>query len=245
MTEAELLSRLLYRDGMILIVNKPAGLPVHSGPKGGQNLEQYFHHLQFGLPSPPALAHRLDRDTSGCLILGRHRKALRRMGILFQGGNVSKTYWALCQGRPATPSGTIDFRLTKKSHQGKGWWMKVDPAGMETITDYQELGHGVWRGSEVSWIEAKPKTGRTHQIRVHLAELGCPIWGDPVYGADAAKHYAAQSSLMLHARSVSFPLQDKKPPVAAQAPVPDHMIEGLQACGWSGDAPSKDPSPEQ
>ena len=93
-------ARLLYRDGLILVLDKPAGLPVHAGPGGGPNLEQCFDALRFGLPAPPGLAHRLDRDTSGCLVLGRHRKALSKLGRLFQGGLVDKTYWAVVVGAP-------------------------------------------------------------------------------------------------------------------------------------------------
>src|SRR4051812_13109839 len=100
MTPEALHSRILYRDGLVLVIDKPAGLPVHAGPGGGPNLERSFDQLRFGLPHPPALAHRLDRDTSGCLVLGRHRKALARLGRLFQAGLVGKTYWAIVEGMP-------------------------------------------------------------------------------------------------------------------------------------------------
>ena len=100
MTEEELLARLLYRDGLMLVIDKPAGIAVHRGPKGGENLEDYFHVLRFGLPRNPALAHRLDRDTSGCLVLGRHHKALEKLGLLFKQGKVEKIYWAIVEGEP-------------------------------------------------------------------------------------------------------------------------------------------------
>src|SRR5207244_10756712 len=103
MTPEEIVARLIYRDGLMLVIDKPAGLAVHKGPKGGESLEDYFGALRFGLPRPPALAHRLDRDTSGCLVLGRHRKALAALGRLFKSGQVGKTYWALVAGRP-TPA---------------------------------------------------------------------------------------------------------------------------------------------
>jgi tRNA pseudouridine32 synthase/23S rRNA pseudouridine746 synthase/23S rRNA pseudouridine1911/1915/1917 synthase len=90
--------RILYRDGLVLVIDKPAGVPVHAGPRGGPNLEAGFAALRFGLPRPPALAHRLDRDTSGCLVLGRHPKALRRLGMLFAEGKIEKTYWAAAAG---------------------------------------------------------------------------------------------------------------------------------------------------
>src|SRR5499425_829090 len=113
MTSEEMLARLLYRDGLMLVVDKPAGLPVHRGPKGGDAFEDYFDALRFGLPHAPALAHRLDRDTSGCLVLGRHRKALSKLGKLFQGGRVEKTYWAVTDGVPAEREGRIELPLAK------------------------------------------------------------------------------------------------------------------------------------
>jgi len=103
MTAEEIVARLVYRDGLMLVIDKPAGLAVHKGPKGGESLEDYFDALRFGLPRAPALAHRLDRDTSGCLVLGRHPKALRRLGRLFAEGKVEKTYWAVVVGIPAPP----------------------------------------------------------------------------------------------------------------------------------------------
>src|SRR5215211_3569249 len=113
--DLDLQSRLLYRDGMMLIIDKPAGLPVHAGPKGGPNLSAYLDQLRFGLPRPPELAHRLDKDTSGCLVLGRHAKALAKLGKLFAGGRVQKTYWAIVEGGPAEDAGRIDMALAKKS----------------------------------------------------------------------------------------------------------------------------------
>src|SRR5262245_48927150 len=95
LTAEEILARVLYRDGLVIVVDKPAGIPVHAGFGGGPNLEQSFVHLTFGLPKPPSLAHRLDRDTSGCLVLGRHTKALRELGAMFEDGRVRKTYWAV------------------------------------------------------------------------------------------------------------------------------------------------------
>jgi 23S rRNA-/tRNA-specific pseudouridylate synthase len=100
MTPEEMLARLLYRDGLMLVIDKPAGFAVHRGPKGGESLEDYFDALRFGLPRNPALAHRLDKDTSGCLVLGRHRKALALIGKLFKQGKIGKTYWAVVEGAP-------------------------------------------------------------------------------------------------------------------------------------------------
>src|SRR5271167_2055929 len=177
MTPDELLGRLLYRDGLMLIIDKPAGLPVHAGPRGGANLEAWFDALRFGLPHPPALAHRLDRDTSGCLVLGRHPKALRRLGALFAAGKIEKVYWAVVAGKPAEPEGTIDAPLRKETRR-TGWRMEIDPAGQRAVTGYRVLASAEGR----SWLELRPRTGRTHQIRVHCATLGCPVVGDPTYG---------------------------------------------------------------
>src|SRR5579872_3312594 len=124
--------RILYRDGLILVIDKPAGIAVHAGPRGGPNLEAGFDALRFGLPRPPALAHRLDRDTSGCLVLGRHPKALRRLGRLFSEGMVEKVYWAVVAGAPAEPAGRIEHHLVKKT-RGTGWRMLVDPAGQRAV----------------------------------------------------------------------------------------------------------------
>ncbi len=117
-----MLSRLLYRDGMMLVIDKPAGLSVHRGPKGGASLEDYFDVLRFGLPRMPALAHRLDKDTSGCLVLGRHRKALALLGKLFKQGKIGKTYWAVVEGSPDADEGLIDMPLGRLD-ETRGWWM--------------------------------------------------------------------------------------------------------------------------
>jgi RluA family pseudouridine synthase len=229
MTPDGLLERILYRDGLVLVIDKPAGLPVHPGPGGGANLEQYFDALRFGLPNPPALAHRLDRDTSGCLVLGRHRKALARLGRLFSSGLVGKTYWAVVEGSPPSPAGLIDLPLRKLTPKS-GWRMAADPAGQPARTDYRLLG----ASGKLSWLELKPRTGRTHQVRVHCAALGCPILGDPIYGrADAA---APALPLHLHARVLILPLYPKKPPIEVIAPPPRHMMAALAACGYVAEA---------
>ena len=133
MTPEEMVSRLLYRDALMLVIDKPAGLAVHRGPKGGASLEDFFDALRFGLPRPPSLAHRLDRDTSGCLALGRHRKALAELGRLFRSGAVGKTYWAVVEGGPAEDSGHIALALGRKDVT-RGWWMKHDPEGQPSVT---------------------------------------------------------------------------------------------------------------
>ena len=138
-TPEEIIARLLYRDGLMLVLDKPAGFAVHKGPKGGESLEDYFGALRFGLPRAPALAHRLDRDTSGCLVLGRHRKALAELGRLFKAGRVGKTYWALVEGGLADDEGRIDLPLGRKDAT-RGWWMKHDPQGQPAVTTWKVLG---------------------------------------------------------------------------------------------------------
>jgi tRNA pseudouridine32 synthase/23S rRNA pseudouridine746 synthase/23S rRNA pseudouridine1911/1915/1917 synthase len=226
MTPEDLLQRVLYRDGLMLIIDKPAGIPVHAGPGGGENLEALFDALRFGLPKPPALAHRLDRDTSGCLVLGRHPKALRRLARLFSENRVDKIYWAIVEGAPEKPSGKVDLALKKVSTKKGGWRMVagVDD-GKSAVTAYRTMG----RSDGLTWLELRPKTGRTHQVRVHCAALGCPVLGDPVYGSGRD---AGAPPLQLHARAVNLPLYLKKDPVTAQAEPPPHMRDALRACGW-------------
>lgn len=229
MTQEEIEARLLYRDGLILIVNKPAGLPVHRGPKGGENFEEAFEHLRFGLPRRPALAHRLDKDTSGCLVLGRHHKATERLGKLFKQGRIEKTYWAVVEGGPAADEGLIDMALARLDAK-RGWWMKPDPAGLPSQTQWRVLGRGAGTSGPVTFLELTPLTGRTHQLRVHCAASGFAILGDPIYGA--APRFGGPM-LHLHARQIVIPLQAGKPPVTARAPVPPHMRAMLALCGWN------------
>ena len=228
MTPEETTARLLYRDGMMLVLNKPAGVAVHAGPKGGASLEDDFDALRFGLPRKPGLAHRLDRDTAGCLVLGRHHKALETLGLLFKQGKIAKTYWAIVGGWPEGEEGTIDLPLGRLDDK-IGWWMKVDPKGQKALTLWRVRGRGRWRGAPIAWLELEPKTGRTHQLRVHCASQGWPILGDAIYGERADR------PLQLLARKVVVPLSKSKPPIEVEAPVPRHMLEALAVCGFEGE----------
>ena len=239
MTPEDMAHRLLYRDGLMLIIDKPAGVAVHRGPKGGPSLEDAFPALQFGLPKPPALAHRLDRETSGCLVLGRHRKALANLSDLFRYGKVGKTYWAVVEGGPQEDEGRIDLALSKLD-DNRGWWMKTDPAGLPSSTLWKVMG----RTGGLTWLSLEPLTGRTHQLRVHCAAMGWPILGDDIYGNEASTRRARKEGLPqtsggvrlhLHAREIAVPLYKNRDAIKVTAPVPPHMHERLKACGWNGE----------
>jgi tRNA pseudouridine32 synthase / 23S rRNA pseudouridine746 synthase len=227
MTAEEMLARLLYRDGLMLVIDKPAGLAVHRGPNSDREpaLDAYFDALRFGLPRDPALAHRLDKDTSGCLVLGRHRKALALLGKLFKQGKVGKTYWAVVEGGPEAQDGRIAIPLAKRD-ETRGWWMKADAHGLPSETTWQVMG----RGNGMTWLALEPLTGRTHQLRVHCAEMGFPIVGDSIYGSTPRQ---GEPALHLHAREVTVPISRNKPAVTVEAPVPAHMRNLLAACGWA------------
>jgi tRNA pseudouridine32 synthase/23S rRNA pseudouridine746 synthase len=225
MTPEEMGARVLYRDGLMLVIDKPAGLPVHRGPKGGASLEDFFGALRYGLPRAPALAHRLDRDTSGCLVLGRHRKALALLGRLFKSGRVGKCYWAVVEGGPDQDAGRIDLPLGRLDAT-RGWWMRADETGQPAVTTWTVLG----RATGTTWLALEPLTGRTHQLRVHCAATGWPIVGDAIYGS-APRH--GGPGLQLHSREIVVPLHKNRDPIRVTAPVPPHMREWLTACGWT------------
>jgi len=218
----DLTDLVLHRDGLVIVLNKPAGVPVHAGPGGGPNLEDGFAGLTFGIRHVPALAHRLDRDTSGCLALGRHPKALRKLGRLFREGRVEKTYWALVRGVPENESGIVDAPLSKTGTRS-GWRVHVDPAGKPARTRWAVRACR----DGISFLECFPETGRTHQIRVHLAHIGLPILGDVAYGG-----VKRDGPLALHARRLVLPLAASKPPVDVMAPPPpafQNRLDGLTA----------------
>lgn len=200
-----------------MILDKPAGLAVHAGPRGGASLEDWLPLLRQGKRHLPQPAHRLDQDTAGCLALGRTKPALAALGALFAEGRAEKTYWAVLRGAPPAPAGEVNAPLLKRSTKAEGWRMVVDPAGQPSRTHYRVLG----RAGDLTAVELRPRTGRTHQLRVHMAHLGCPILGDARYGGGAG-------ALHLLARALSLPLD---PPRAAQAPIPPHMTEALARCG--------------
>ena len=210
MPDPDLSRRILHIDAHLLVLDKPAGLAVHPGPRTPHSLEDHLGELREGYVRAPTLAHRLDRDTSGCLVLARHPKAHRRLTQLFEAGRIGKTYWALVDGAPAEDSGSVDAPLFKVSSAEAGWRMVVDPRGKAAVTRWEVLTRGTQ-----SLLACYPQTGRTHQVRVHAAALGCPISGDPVYGA-------GHGPMLLHARSVSVPYVEGAAPLVVEAPLPAH-----------------------
>jgi len=218
----EIAARILLRTETVLVLDKPVGLPVHAGPRGGPSLEDWLPQLAFGKKRVPQPAHRLDTDTAGCLVLGRTKPALAELGALFAEGRAEKTYWAVLSGPgPAANQGRIDLPLRKVSSAARGWRIEAQADGQPATTLWRVLG----RGGGLCWLELRPRTGRTHQLRVHCAALGWPILGDPFYGTPAP------GGLHLLARAIRLPLE---PPLAAEAPMPAAMRAAFAGCGFGG-----------
>jgi tRNA pseudouridine32 synthase / 23S rRNA pseudouridine746 synthase len=211
---------VLFSDQRFVVLDKPAGLPVHVGPRGGASVEDFFPRLS-RRKDGPWLAHRLDADTSGCLVVALRRAALLEAQAAFSARLVRKVYWAVVRGGPQGEAGVVEAPLRRVSSRS-GWRMVADPGGQRggqsALTEWRVLG----RAGEVAWLEVLPRTGRTHQVRVHAALLGCPVVGDPVYGG-------GQGRLHLLARAIELPLI---PPVSAVADPPAHMRAALARCGW-------------
>lgn len=208
-------ARLLHLGPELLVLDKPAGLPVSA--RSGDSLERWLPALRMGKRRDPQPAHRLDADTAGCLVLGRTAPMLARLNALFAGREVGKAYWAVVRGGPSAEEGVVEARLRKVSSAARGWRMEVHAAGDPARTTWRVLG----RGAGMAWLELRPETGRTHQLRVHCAHLGCPILGDAMYGG-------GQGMLHLLAREILLPLD---PALCVTAPVPAHMREAVAACG--------------
>ena len=204
----------LYRDVRFVVLDKPAGLKVHPGPGGGPSVEDAFPALS-RRKDGPWLAHRLDADTAGCLVIALRKAALIAAQAEFAAGRAHKTYWAVVAGHPSAARGTIALPLRKVS-TGQSWHIEPHACGEPARTDWHILGSA----PGISLLELHPHTGRTHQIRVHCAALGCPILGDPRYGGPPG-------ALHLLARAIALPLV---PPVHALAAVPAHMQQAVAAC---------------
>ena len=220
---------ILYEDGEALVIDKPAGLPVDRPRRGGESLEDHLDSLKLGFQRRPHAVHRLDTDTSGCLLLARNPKALKRFNKAFEERLVGKTYLAVLDCEPKESSGTIELALSKISSAEKGWRMIAAKKGKPAISHW-ELLETIGEGDRKrSLIRFRPETGRTHQLRVHaLQGLGAPLLGDPVYGPVRGQHKGAPRT-MLHAESIVVQ-REGKPPIEAYAPFPqDFLRAGLRA----------------
>lgn len=206
--------RVLYVDAEALVIDKPAGLAVHPGPKTRESLERHLADLRFGFQRPPTPVHRLDRDTSGCLLLSRNPKAHKRFARAFEENRVAKTYLAVVGGVPEAEEGRIDMPLAKVSSREAGWRIVPDANGKPATTRWRLVAESAGR----ALLLMMPETGRTHQLRVHAVEgLGLAISGDPVYGT-------GRGPMLLHARSLKVDRGDKAP-IEAVAPLPPSFIE--------------------
>ena len=203
---------VLFIDGEAIVIDKPAGLPVDPVRDGSLSLENHLASLAFGFQRWPTAVHRLDRDTSGCLLLARNPKAHRRFAQAFEAGGVTKHYMAVIEGVPDTDEGVIELALSKISSAAAGWRMILAKKGKPALTRWSKLAERDGR----ALIRFAPETGRTHQLRVHAASgLGFPIVGDPVYGT-------AGQEMLLHASDLSLP-RDGKATIEAHAPLPERF----------------------
>lgn len=202
---------ILFEDGEALVIDKPAGLPIERPRAGGRSLDDHLAELRLGFQRDPVAVHRLDTDTSGCLLLARNPKALVRFNRAFEDRVVEKRYLGILAGELADDEGTIELALSKISSVEKGWRMIPARKGKPAVTHWRKLA----TEGGMTLVEFRPETGRTHQIRVHAASgLGIPLLGDPVYGR---KGSAART--MLHAAGLVVP-RDGKPTIEAAAPMP-------------------------
>jgi tRNA pseudouridine32 synthase/23S rRNA pseudouridine746 synthase len=202
---------ILFEDGEALVIDKPAGLSLDPPRRGGPSLADHLEALKLGFERAPVPVHRLDTDTSGCLLLARNPKALKRFSAAFEARVVGKTYLGVLAGVPAQSEGSVELALAKISSAEKGWRMIPARKGKPAVTHWRVLAEHAGR----ALVEFRPETGRTHQIRVHAASgIGLPLLGDPVYGSPAGA-----PRTMLHAAALEVPRAGKAA-IVATAPLP-------------------------
>ena len=210
--------RILFIDAEAMVIDKPAGLPVDTPRRGGDSVAARVNELKQGFQRPPTPMHRLDQDTSGCLLLARSPKARSLLQKAFETRQVEKYYLAVVDGVIDRGEGTIDLPLGKKSSAEAGWRMVSDPKGDQAITHWRKIAVGDGR----TLVEFKPVTGRTHQLRVHAREaFGRGIVGDRVYGVPGGP-------MLLHASRLVVP-REKKAAIDVSAPLPDYFGDWVSA----------------
>jgi tRNA pseudouridine32 synthase/23S rRNA pseudouridine746 synthase len=208
---------ILFEDGEALVIDKPAGLPLDRPRAGGPCLDDKLDQLRFGFQRAPLPVHRLDQDTSGCLLLARNPKAHKRFAAAFEAREVDKRYLGVVAGLLPEDSGTIELSLSKISSAEAGWRMIAAKKGKPSVTHWRKLAE--LGGNTL--VEFLPETGRTHQIRVHaLTGLGLPLLGDPIYGAGPT---AQARRTMLHAAGLTL-RRGEKPPIVAVSPLPADFL---------------------
>jgi tRNA pseudouridine32 synthase/23S rRNA pseudouridine746 synthase len=205
---------VLFIDAEAIVIDKPAGLPVDTPRRGGDSIVSRLDELRFNFRRKPTPMHRLDQDTSGCLLLARSPKSRAELQQAFEARRVQKYYLAVVAGEIADGEGTIDRPLAKTSSADAGWRMVADPSGQQAVTHWRRIAV---RGGQ-TLVEFRPETGRTHQIRAHAREaFGRGIIGDRVYGIPGGP-------MLLHASRIVVP-RDGKPAIDVTAPLPDHFAE--------------------
>lgn len=218
-------SLVVYRDDQVLAVNKPSGLAVQGGSGTSRHLDGMLTALQFDAAEKPRLVHRLDKDTSGVLLLARTRQAAAKLTQSFRQRTTRKIYWAAVVGVPSPTQGKIDMPLAKLSGQRGGERVVVDEAqGKRAVTLFDVVERS---GNRLSWLAMWPLTGRTHQLRVHAAEMGTPVLGDGKYGGDAAflPGFDMEKRLHLHARRIVLPHPSGRGVLQVDAELSGHMAE--------------------
>ncbi|SCY83954.1 RluA family pseudouridine synthase [Paracoccus tibetensis] len=256
-------SAVLWRDEHVIALNKPPGLPSQGGSgQGSRHVDGLTEALMFGFKDRPKLVHRLDKDTSGVLLLARTDRVARALSAAFRDKTTRKIYWAVVAGVPHPRMGTVRYGLVKAPGHGRGGegekMLAVHPRDIDTTkgakratTDYAVLDA---LGSRASWCALVPITGRTHQLRAHMAELGHPIIGDGKYGGSGQENlgdgWGAQlggeisKKLHLHARCISFEHPITKKRVTVTAPLPEHMARTWKSLGWHENDVPDDPFSE-
>jgi 23S rRNA pseudouridine955/2504/2580 synthase len=226
----QLIASILYKDDEVIAIAKPPGLPVQGGTGTKKHVDGALDGLRFEMPKRPKLVHRLDKDTSGVLLLARTAKAAQWLTEAFRHRSARKTYWAVVVGQPRFSSGTIDLPISKLPGKA-GEKMVVDKEqGQRAITDYVVVEQ---LGSRTAWVAMRPRTGRTHQLRVHMNALGTPVFGDGKYGGEQAFFEAGALSrkLHLHARSIAIQRPNGSW-LEVEAALPEHMVRTWDFLGF-------------